>query len=198
MKKVAILAGGIGKRMGGAEKGFIKIKGEISVKILLKELESFEVVIVCRDKTQGKLYKQLDNVTTIFDEFKGVGPLAGIHSALSYFKDNVAIIGVDMPLVKKEVVNAIFKEIEINDVHAVIPIWGDGKKEPLLACYSYKAVEDIGESLKKGERKIMNSLDPKKIKLYPIEKLRNFDRDLVSFLNINTLEDLKKVEELCS
>lgn len=197
MKKVAILAGGIGKRMGGREKGFIRIKGKTSAEILLKEFKCYDVVVVCRDETQGELYSQLENVTVILDKFKGMGPLAGIHSALRYFEDNVAIVGVDMPLAKKEVVNALFREIEKKNAHAIIPAWNSSKKEPLLACYSYKTIGKIEEALLRGESKIMNSLDPKKIKLYPIENLRPIDENLVSFLNINTPEDLKKVEELC-
>jgi len=196
VKKVGILAGGSGSRMGGVEKGLLKINGEPVIKIIVDELEDYEAVAVCRDEEQGRLYSPYSNVT--FDRFKGMGPLAGIHATLLYFQDDVLIIAVDMPLIKKSVADALFEEFEKRDADALIPVWKDGKKEPLLACYSYRLIKKIEDCLERGERKIINALDENRTVYYPIENLRRVDNELISFTNLNTLEDLKKVRKICS
>lgn len=195
MKKVGILAGGSGSRMGGVEKGLLEINSTPVIKILVKELKDYEIVTVCRDKEQGRLYSAYSNVT--FDHFKGMGPLAGIHAALRYFKDSVLIVGVDMPFIKKDVANMLLEEFSKHrNADSLIPVWKDGKKEPLLACYSYRAINGIESSLERGERKIIKALN--RTVFYPVENLRVVDNELISFINLNTLEDLKKVRKICS
>jgi molybdopterin-guanine dinucleotide biosynthesis protein A len=44
----------------------------------------------------------------------------------------------------------------------------------------------------------MDAMDMSKTILYPIEYLQEYDKELTSFLNINTPEDLKRVEKICS
>jgi molybdopterin-guanine dinucleotide biosynthesis protein A len=190
----AILAGGTASRLGGVEKGLIRIRGVSAIDRLIRTLHGFKIVIVCRDDEQKKIYSPYSEVIT--DEFKGMGPLAGIHAALKHFKDTTLVVGIDMPFVKRRVVEILFKEI--SNAHAIIPVWKDGRTEPLLACYAYKALDRIENNLKKGKRKIMDAMDMSKTILYPIEYLQEYDKELTSFLNINTPEDLKRVEKICS
>jgi molybdopterin-guanine dinucleotide biosynthesis protein A len=197
VKKVGILAGGSGSRMGGVEKGLLKINNTPVIKILVNELKEYEVVTVCRDEEQGRLYSSYSDVT--FDHFKGMGPLAGIHAALRYFKDSVLIVGVDMPFVKRDVANMLLEEFSKHrNADSLIPVWRDGKKEPLLACYSYRAINGIERCLEKGERRIIKALDANRTVFYPVENLKQVDSELISFINLNTLEDLKKVRKICS
>lgn len=193
MNKVAVLAGGSGSRLGGIDKGMMSIEGINLVERLMKTLKGLDTLIVCRDD-QIKDYSPYSQV--IGDEFKEMGPLGGIHAALKFFKEPILVVGVDMPFVKREVIDCLFREFSHEE--ALIPTWKDGKTEPLLACYNYKIVDRIRRNLEKGERKIINALNMDRVKLYPVERLRQYDENLISFLNINTPEDLNKVKELCS
>jgi len=80
----AILAGGRNKRMGGVNKSFIEIQGspiiQRSVNILKEIFE--EIIIVTNSLTDYEPYKKECRVVT--DIIKGIGPLGGIHSALSH------------------------------------------------------------------------------------------------------------------
>ena len=198
MKRVGILAGGSGSRMGGVEKGLIELNGIPVIRIIVNNLDDYEIVTVCRDEEQKCLYSPYSEV--IVDHYRGMGPLAGIHAALMYFQDAVLIAGVDMPLIKKRVADMLLHEFrgkeEIAD--ALIPVWEDGRTEPLLACYPYQAIHKIEDSLRRGEKRIMNALDRNRIILYPVESLRQVDNELISFINLNTPDDLKKVEKICS
>lgn len=198
VNNVAILAGGLGSRLGGIDKGLVKVGGLNLIERLIGTLRGFDTVIVCKDKQEQEYYAKYSKV--IEDEFEGGGPLAGIHSALKHFKESVMIVGVDMPLVKREVVEGLMREFShsCEKTQALIPVWRDGKTEPLLACYNYKIVDRIERNLKRGDKKIINALDMDRVNLYPVEKLREYDKELISFANINTPEDLKKVEEICS
>lgn len=195
MNKIAVLAGGSGSRLGGIDKGMIKVGGINLVERLMETLKGLDTVIVCRDE-QIQDYSNYSQV--IEDEFKEMGPLAGIHAALKFFKEPVLILGVDMPFVKREVIDHLLREFSPSHEEALIPAWKDGKTEPLLACYNYTLVDRVERNLENGRRKIINALNMDKVNLYPVEKLRQYDEDLISFLNINTPEDLNKVEELCS
>jgi len=186
---VAILVGGRGRRIN-AEKGLLEIKGKKFIEILVEKFKDCNVIIVCRDEKQAKLYERFGE--TIIDEVKDFGPLAAIYSALKYFKDYVLVVAVDMPLIKKELAKHIF-EVCKNGYDAVIPKWKDGKVEPLLACYSFKAIGEIEKSIMRGERKIIKSMERLNVLYYPIEELRRFDENLLSFINVNTKKELELV-----
>lgn len=199
MIKAAILVGGRGKRMG-KEKAMLKVCGKIFLEKITETLKGYEIVVVCRDLEQVKEYKKAFSLNCPFieDTVKDFGPLAGIHAALNYFKDYVVVIAVDLPLIKRDVVSTIYHECVKMQADALIPAKGD-KFEPLLACYSYNAVKEIEKSFERGERKILIPISRlKNVIFYDIENLRKVDKDLISFFNINTKEDLQRVEELCS
>lgn len=195
--KVAVLAGGSGSRLGGIDKGLMKIRGLTLIERLMGTLKGFDTVIVCRDEKEQEYYTKYAKV--IEDDFEGVGPLAGIHAALKHFKEPILVVGVDMPFVRREVFEHLMREFSREDSsEALIPVWEDGKTEPLLACYNYKIIDRIERNLKRGDKKILNALDMDRVNLYPVERLKDYDEYLISFANINTPEDIEKVEEICS
>ena len=51
--------------------------------------------------------------------------------------------------------------------------------------------------MKMGVRRIVEVFNDRNTLFYPVENLRKFDKDLISFFNINTLEDLRRAEEIC-
>lgn len=199
MPKAAILVGGRGKRIG-KEKATLKICGKTFLERIVKALKGFDIAIVCRDLEQINTYKKIFNFNCAFikDSVENFGPLAGIHAALSYFKDYTLIVAVDLPFVKGDVAMAIYKECIKMNADALIPCKCN-KFEPLLACYSYKALKEIEKSFKRQERKILVPVERlKRVVFYNMENLRKLDKDLISFFNVNTKEDLRRAEELCS
>ncbi|WP_457549106.1 molybdenum cofactor guanylyltransferase [Archaeoglobus sp.] len=187
---VAILAGGKGSRIG-LDKGFLELRGRRFAEILLERFDGCDVVFVCRDYEQAEIYRRSFNCRVIVDSVKDFSPLAGIHSALNYFRDYVLIVAVDMPLVKRKLAEFIYKKGIGYD--ALIPMWSDGKLEPLLACYSYTSFGEIERCIAKGIRKVSKPFERLNTLYYPIENLRIFDERLISFVNVNTPKDLEMV-----
>ena len=192
----AILVGGTGRRLGGVEKGKLIICGKTVVERIIDSLKDFDTVIVCRDEEQAGKYEEFENV--IVDEFRGMGPLAGIHAALKHFGDSTLVVATDMPFLRRDVALRLWEERVKTNADALIPVWDNGKMEPLLAVYSAEALFEIEKSLKLGETKVLAPIMRlEKVIFYSIERLRDVDEKLISFFNINTPQDLKRADELC-
>jgi len=187
---VAILVGGKGGRIG-KDKGMLTLCGRTFVEILLEKFYDCNVVLVCRDEEQAEEYSKFGE--TVVDEIKNFSPLAGIYSALKHFKDYTLIVAVDMPLVKRELANFLFQTCIEEKADVVVPTWSDGKIEPLLACYSYSSMDKIKNCIEKGERRVYKAIRSMNAIYYPIDELRSFDKDLLSFMNVNTEEDYEKI-----
>jgi len=193
---VAILAGGMGKRFGGAEKSQIRVCGIKIIDMLMKRFSSFNTVIVCRDEEQKNLF---EGYKCVVDEFRGYGPLGGIHAALRHFKDYVAVVATDMPFVRTDVLEKLYSSAVRHNADVLMPYWSHGKFEPLLSVYSPEILPLVQHSLLEGEKKILTPVfRAENVVLYDVECLRKLDKELVSFFNINTPEDLKRAEEICS
>jgi len=191
---IAILVGGRGKRLGYVEKSQLRICGRKLVEILLGKFRGWNTVLVCRDEEQTKLFE----CECVTDKIKNFGPLSGIYAALEHFGDYTAVIATDMPFVKERIVRILYEKALELKADALIP-YGMGRFEPLLAVYSPGVMKEIEKSFRANERKILNPIFRcDRVFLYDIECFRKFDKDLVSLFNVNTLEDLKRAEELCS
>lgn len=190
---LAILVGGRGRRLGYVEKSQIRICGKKLIDLILDKFRNWEVVIVCRDRKQTEIFEG----KCIVDKIENFSPLSGIYSALEYFGDYTAIIATDMPFVREELVRFLYKKAVELKASAMIPY--RRRFEPLLAVYSPEIMKEIERSFKTGERKILQPiLRCDGVFLYDAECFRKFDKDLLSFFNINTPNDLKRAEEICS
>ena len=189
----AVLAGGRGRRLGGVEKGLLKVGDKRIIEHILDSLREFETVIVCRNKEQSSLYSKYS--TTITDILEGMGPLGGIHAALKHFKKHVLVVSSDMPFLNPKVCKTIYSECE--DADAVIPKWENGRLEPTLASYSISLIPAIERCHQIGEKKVLKAIEGlERVKFYPVQELKKFDSELLTFMNINTAEDLAKAEEI--
>ncbi|MEM1579039.1 MAG: molybdenum cofactor guanylyltransferase [Archaeoglobaceae archaeon] len=192
--KLAILIGGVGKRVG-IEKPELRICGKKLLEIAVAKFSEFDPIFVCRDETQAERYRREFKAKFVCDIFRDFGAIAGIHSAIKY-NGNTVVTAVDMPFVKKKVVEFLFeKGIELG-CDALIP--KHDFAEPLLAFYSHRALEEIERSIQKGERRILVPISRLKTIFFPATELRKFDKNLISFFNINTPENVARAEELCS
>ncbi len=200
--RCALLAGGKGTRLNFAEKPLLRVCGKRIIELVITELR-IPTLIVCSEE-KAKLYRKvaeeldsLAEVEVVPDKIPDFGPSGGIYTALLEWGDVVVIAG-DMPFVRKEVVRLLWNEGRIG-YDAVIPMWSDGKKEPLLAYYSSKSLKAFERAIELKERKIMKAVEKmSKVKFLDMDIIKNFDKDLVSFFNVNTPEDLRRADELCS
>lgn len=207
-----ILIGGKSKRFG-LDKGLIKVSGKsfivhqieilkkISKNIFLSAYDNFQI------QTYKKALTKFDFLSFILDDYSILGgetirsPLLGIYSSFKYllrtkFK-KVFIISCDLPLINYEVLILMLKESLNFD--CCIPRWKNGYLEPLFAVYPIeKGYLMAKQNLKLKKFKLRELLNEDwKINFVSIEdKIKNFDNELKSFLNINSEEDLEHLEKL--
>jgi molybdenum cofactor guanylyltransferase len=192
-----ILAGGRGSRLGFREKALIDINGKPLVAFVIETLEKVvdEVIISVRDEAQGELLKTIfPNLRYAYDMYENTGPLAGILSGLSICKDEYCFItACDMPFINEKVVNFLFSKCR--DYDAAIPRQGDGFLEPLHAVYySRSMMSETKKSLEKSETTILAPISRLHVNYVPFEEINKLDPELTTFMNINTCEDIKKVD----
>ena len=192
MKSAIILAGGHAKRAGGRPKHKFEYKGRTFLDRLLDSLSGVvdEIIIVARDEEQCTNFSDLSDVKVVCDIQKNIGPLGGIHAGIKSCKgDRVFITACDMPRINKEAVRRLFGLIDGHD--AVTPEWKSGMIEPLHAVYRRSALEEhLEEHDSLSIRSIIKRIDA--VFVDP-ESFRDIDPDLGTFTNINSLEELEKI-----
>jgi molybdopterin-guanine dinucleotide biosynthesis protein A len=202
VKRVALLAGGKGSRLNFADKPLLEVCGKKIIEMVSSRLK-LPILVVC-SKEKAELYGEiveelhLTGVKIVCDIVADFGPSAGIYTALIECGDVVVVAG-DMPFVKREVVDFLWDMGKQLECDALIPEWNNGKKEPLLAYYSRRSIPAFKKAIELEERKIMQAVERMLKPCYvSMNEIRKIDYELISFFNINTLDDLRRAEQLCS
>ncbi len=193
--KVAVLVGGIGRRIG-MEKTEVKICGKKLIEIAIEKFGEYDLAFICRNKEQAnRLQKRYPGYKFFWDEYENFGSLAGIHAALKNF-GSCLIVAIDMPFVKLQLAEFLYFKGLSSKCDALVP--KHKHAEPLLAFYSKSSLREIERAIKSGIKTILVPLERLNTIFYPTEKLRKFDPKLISFFNINTPSDLMNAEKLCT
>jgi molybdopterin-guanine dinucleotide biosynthesis protein A len=190
VKSAIILVGGEARRVNGREKYFFRYQGRTFIERLLDSLRPVtdEIVLVAKDARQCSRFRHMEGVRCVRDIRPGLGPLGGIHAGvLAAVGDVLFVCACDMPCVSGPVVERLFSAL--NDHEAVIPVWTGEMMEPLHAVYRRSALVAYLESHESlSVRAMVRTLDAVYLS---VEQLREFDPDLITFTNINKLEELK-------
>ncbi|MEJ2658356.1 MAG: molybdenum cofactor guanylyltransferase [Desulfobacterales bacterium] len=190
-----ILAGGRSSRFSGKNKALIPVAGK---RILDRIYEVFTIlfdnIMLVTNNPIQYLEWDFDIVTDIFPIRSS---LTGIYTGLFYITTPYAFFAAcDIPFLKKELINILLDGL-VAGIDIVIPETSKGL-EPLCAIYSKRCFKPIEEQLLKKSFKIQQIFQKVRVKKIPENILRTVDPDLVSFSNINTPEDLSRVEKRLS
>lgn len=207
MRSAVVLAGGRGERFQLpakplVDKALIKINGETFLERIVETglQVANEVVISTNNKKRGESYKEVLK-SRGFDGFKICidetdlpleGPLLGLKSSLKCCQGpKCLVMPVDVPFMKAEVLELLFKAGKGWDT--AIPVWPNGKIEPLIAHYDKEQVfETVQVTYKLGKGRIGDTIRGSSKTLFVhVNEFEKVDPKLESFININRLNDLK-------
>jgi molybdopterin-guanine dinucleotide biosynthesis protein A len=194
VRSAIVLVGGEARRVNGMEKYFFRYGDRTFIERLVDSLRPVtdEIVLVAKDADQCGRFCQLGGVRCVQDIRRGIGPLGGIHAGVKAARgDLLFVCACDMPCVNTEVVKRLFSAL--GDYDAVIPVWDSEMMEPLHAVYRRAPLEaylEDHESL--SVRDMVKSLRARYVN---VEELRQVDPDLISFTNINKLDDLERIRK---
>lgn len=195
-----VLAGGRGSRLG-LNKALVKLKGRPLIDYVVKAaMEAVDelVIAIGFDDDPARYASFLPRGARVVKDPRGIqSPLAGMLAGMKVLASRRAVVlPCDSPFINVGVLNHLFKICETSD--AAIPRWPNGYIEPLHSVYNaHSAVPAIEASIKAGELKVSMMIQRlKKVVYVPVGDLKSYDPKLLTFLNINTKEDLKKAESL--
>ena len=194
MRSAIILVGGEATRANGKEKYFFTYGGRTFIERLTSSLRQVtdEIVLVAKDPDQCRRFDSLEGVRCIADIRPGIGPIGGLHAgALAAKGELVFVSACDMPCIDPAVVRHLFDRI--GDCDAAIPSWNDEMLEPLHAVYRRSALLSyLGSHSSLSLRTMVRGLSTCYV---PVDELRAIDPGLVTFTNINKLEELERINE---
>ncbi len=186
----AILAGGKNSRMSGFNKALIEINGAPviarSIKILQEIFE--EIFIVTNHPEEFKLFEKETMIIT--DTIRNVGPLGGIHAALSATsKEGVFFVACDMPFLHNALILRQLKDFAKANCECLVPRIGSSI-EPLHAIYKKSLKSKINSLVRESANySIRGFLDTIDVCYWDLKNSR-LNREV--FKNLNTKEDLEK------
>ncbi len=187
------LAGGENTRFP-ATKSFIRIDGERVVERSLGLLRGcFEEVLISTNSPELYFYTM---APLIGDIINTRGPISGILSCLLNSRhEHIFVMACDMPFVKRGVIELIVSKMSQYD--AIVPLI-QSETQPLLAVYGRSVIPAIEEHIQRKEKSLRRLLDEINVYYVAEEDIRRVDRELESFININTLEDLNNIDIECT
>jgi molybdopterin-guanine dinucleotide biosynthesis protein A len=183
-----ILAGGKSSRMG-TDKGVLELNGKKIIEHIISSIQPVvdEIIIISNNNNYDYL-----GLKVYSDIIKECGPLAGIHTALSYSStEKNLVVSCDIPFINSDLLSYLVNNAGRCEV--AIPVH-NGNTEPLCAVYSKKCTDRFEELISKNELKMHNVFHHFITKEIFISEKQSFYHPKL-FVNINTPAELNKQKE---
>ena len=184
-----VLAGGRGRRMGGADKGLLEYRGRPLVAYALDALRPAAGTLLISANRNQEAYARF-GVPVIADRTDSFdGPLAGLLSAMQATRtEYVLTVPCDSPLVNGEVLRR--PHAKLLDEGADVCAAHDGERmHPVFLIARRSLAPDLEAYLATGQRKVETWLTSHKL------ALADFSDHPEWFANINTPEDLAEWQD---
>jgi molybdopterin-guanine dinucleotide biosynthesis protein A len=192
-----ILAGGAGRRLGGAVKPLLSLGHERIIDRQLTTLRSVvdHVAIVAASPPDVESFQDLGAPVWV-DERPGLGPLGGILTALVKAQTaHALVVAGDMPFLTAPFLKHL---LGLTDgVDAVIPRLGT-RYQPLCGVYRRTCLAAIRRRLDTGQLAVTEFLADIQIRVVAEPEIAAFNPDHTLFFNVNTPTDYARGVELAS
>jgi molybdopterin-guanine dinucleotide biosynthesis protein A len=208
---ITLLIGGKSTRFG-SDKGLYEILGKPLISYLLNTLDQidYNIFLVAHSYKQAQNYINKIDIKRIkaiiiddrelLSRVKEKSPMIGLYSAFKELNklnyEKTLILPCDTPLVQKNVIEFLVEQSKGFD--CCIPQWDNGLIEPLFAIYPVKkSFRSTKKNLNKNHFKLSGLLKKDwRIRYVSIERsIQTIDKNLLSFININKLSDLERINK---
>ena len=190
---LALLAGGQARRMGGIDKGEIRIDGQSIISSLIARfVDKCDYLLMNANGDLARFdHYEIDIIQDMLEGYQG--PLAGIYSCLEYvrrtqpFIDYVVTLPIDAPFVPASLIDDL---LAAKDKAPLISVQSHGRTHPVIGLWPVHMVEDLQKALLiEGLRKIDAVTEP--LGCYYL----TYDDVPDPFVNLNRLADLQALQE---
>lgn len=182
-----VLAGGLGRRFGGADKGLVAFRGRPLIAHVIERLgpQVDELLVNANrnlDSYRGFGPRVVDDGNVDF-----AGPLAGIRSGVAAASHPfVATVPCDAPLLPDELVSRLLTALQAHEADVAVAAAG-GHRQPVFAVYRREVLPSLAAFLATDGRKVGAWHQTLRAVEVPFE-------DASAFVNLNTPEDLALAE----
>ncbi|HEY6896094.1 MAG TPA: molybdenum cofactor guanylyltransferase MobA [Rhodocyclaceae bacterium] len=178
-----LLAGGMGRRMGGVDKGLLQLDGRPMAAWVLDRLQPQVAALMINANRNPQDWEGFGH-PVVADRIEGfAGPLAGVHAGLSACATPLMVTApCDSPFLPQDLVQRLAAALTV--VHADLAVVrSEGRMQPVFALMRREVLPGLEEFLLGGGRKIEDWF----VRLHVA--VVDFD-DESAFANINTPEEL--------
>ena len=186
-----VLAGGRSRRLG-RDKAVEPLGGEPLIRRVVDRLADVvdEIVVVVADVEQGERLPLPGSARVVVDAYPDCGSLGGIFTGLSAASAGWGlVVACDMPFLDRRLLRRILDRRGGHD--AVVPVL-DGRPEPTHAAYSKACLPPMERRLRARELKITGFFGEVRVRRVSEAEIDEIDPDHLSFLNVNTPDDLER------
>ena len=183
-----ILAGGQGSRMGGVDKGLQPFRGKPMVAHVIERLAPQVDELLVNANRNLEAYAAFGH-RVIADEIEGfAGPLAGFERGLAHAAHPLVVtVPSDSPCLPGDLVARLLAALR--DAQTDLAVARTGEQPHPVFCLMRREVHaSLREFLASGQRKIDRWYSQLRVVEVP------FDDEPDAFLNINTREELARLE----
>jgi molybdenum cofactor guanylyltransferase len=149
-----ILAGGRARRMGGEDKGLIRLAGRPMVEHVLERIGPQVDEVLINANRNAEQYSRYGHrvIPDVMDDFPG--PLAGMLSAMeAVHQPWLAVVPCDSPLLPRDLVQRLFESALAES--ADIAVAHDGERlQPVVALLRCSLLPQLAAFVEQGGRKI--------------------------------------------
>ncbi|HJL58348.1 MAG TPA: molybdenum cofactor guanylyltransferase MobA [Alphaproteobacteria bacterium] len=191
-----ILTGGRSSRMGGEIKSLKKFNNKSIFDRIFENLQTQTDKIIINSNDSENLFVDY-NVDVIKDSLEGfLGPLAGIHAAMEWLKENspriqwLVTVPGDTPFLPKNLVKKLFNKV-MNGNNKIVLAQSNGRIHPIIGIWNSSLFESLKSSLNSGNRKIMDWASQ-----HSLEYVEFTNSKYDPFFNINRYEDMATAKEI--
>ena len=188
-----VLAGGRSRRLG-RNKAIELFGGKPLIQHVIDSVSQLDddIVVVAAPKSQ--LPKLDPRVRIVNDCYPLGGALVGILTGLKASRSKYSLaVACDMPFLNNDLIRYLMSVSRGFD--AIIPRIGK-MIEPLHAVYSRNCIDAIQAQIESGNLKISAALDKANVRYVERDEIERYDPKHLSFININSEEDLKKAKAM--
>ena len=191
-----VLAGGLARRMGGGDKGLIRLGGRLVLDHVLDRLRPQVSQIILNANGDPARFREY-GLPVVPDSVEGfAGPLAGVLAGLEWARDNtqaewVATAATDTPFFPVDFVTRMLAAIEAAGADMACAA-SDGRHHPVFGLWPVRLAADLRHALVEEDvRKV--DLWTARHKLVAVE-FATQPHD--PFFNVNRPEDVEEAERI--
>jgi molybdopterin-guanine dinucleotide biosynthesis protein A len=183
-----VLAGGLGRRMGGVDKGLQLLHGQPLVHWVIERLAPQVDELLINANQNGERYAAFGH-PVVPDRIPGfAGPLAGVHAALAAARHPlVATAPCDSPFLPQDLVARLAQALLAADAELAVARTFD-QPHPVFCLCRRSLLPHLSAFLADGGRRFERWYST----LNAVEV--GFDDEAAAFENLNTREDLSRFD----